>query len=117
MPMDRVAPPKAQLPGQLFYRRENLSEVRIASREAGFARGDPDFAQILATVEELAGELGLRRSYAVHRHVTELDAQRWEHKRVTLLMGPAAEFLESLSKADLTPMPAASSRSSRDPLI
>jgi len=95
---------------------EDLSDFTILY--VGFARGDPDFAEIMSSVETFAGDLGLRRSYAVQRHVTEADVQRWEKKRVTLIPGTATDFLAALGAADLAHRSVtAPVKSVRDPLV
>jgi tetratricopeptide (TPR) repeat protein len=63
----------------------------------GFARADPDFARVLATVEKAVGSLsGLSRSYALQPGHLDAEIKRAAIKKVTLLNMGAEDFFSKL---------------------
>lgn len=69
----------------------------------GFARVDPDFARVLATVEKAVGSLsGLSRSYALQPGHLEAEIKRAAVKKVTLLNIGAEDFFSKIDAA-ITP--------------
>ncbi len=85
----------------------------------GFSRSDPDFTDVLSMVEEAAGPLGLRRSYAVQPNFTDAEARRWEHKKITLLATDAHGLVDALNDLDASAPTKVSSATTRrdDPLV
>ncbi len=64
----------------------------------GFARADPDFARVLATVEQAVdGLASLSRSYALQPGFIEAESKRAELKKVSLLNVGAHEFFAALA--------------------
>ncbi len=66
----------------------------------GFSRRDPDFARVLAAVEQAIGNFAqLSRSYALQPGYVDAEQKRAETKKVTLIDLGADEFFTALQAA------------------